>query len=81
MLVLSRKLNTTIIIDGGIRVTVVAIRGNQVRLGIAAPDRVQILREELCAGDGSPERAMAGAVGSKMDRQSASASIEHREIF
>ena len=48
MLVLSRKLNETIVIDGNIRITVVGIRGNQVRLGIEAPDRVGIYREELC---------------------------------
>jgi carbon storage regulator len=47
MLVLSRKLNETIVIDGNIRITVVGIHGNHVRLGIAAPDQVPILREEL----------------------------------
>jgi carbon storage regulator len=47
MLVLSRKLDEAIFIDGDIRITVVGIRGNQVRLGIEAPDRVRILREEL----------------------------------
>jgi len=48
MLVLSRKLNETIIIDGTIRVKVVGIRHNQVRLGFEAPERVGIYREELC---------------------------------
>jgi carbon storage regulator len=48
MLVLSRKLNETIVIDGDIRITVVGIRGNQVRIGIEAPDSVAIFREELC---------------------------------
>jgi len=48
MLVLSRKLNETIVIDGNIRITVLDIRGRQVRLGIEAPDRVGIYREELC---------------------------------
>ena len=47
MLVLSRKQNQAIVIDGSIRVTIVAIRGNQVRLGIQAPDSVSIFREEL----------------------------------
>ncbi|MDB5353462.1 MAG: carbon storage regulator CsrA [Planctomycetota bacterium] len=47
MLVLSRKLNETIVIDGNIRVTIVGTRGNQVRLGIEAPDRIEIFREEL----------------------------------
>ena len=37
MLVLSRKEDQVIVIDGRIRVTVVAIRGSQVRLGIEAP--------------------------------------------
>jgi carbon storage regulator len=47
MLVLSRKLNETIIINGDIRVTVVSIHGNQVRLGIQAPQSVPIFREEI----------------------------------
>lgn len=51
MLVLSRKLNETIVIDGNIRVTVLDIRGGQVRLGIEAPGQVPIFREELCVAD------------------------------
>ena len=58
MLVLSRKLNETIVIEGNIRVTVVGTRGNQVRLGVQAPERVGVYREELCL----PVRAV-GACG------------------
>jgi len=47
MLVLSRRLEETLIIGDDIRVTVLGISGNQVRLGIAAPKEVVILREEL----------------------------------
>ena len=47
MLVLSRERDQSIIIDGHIRITVVAIQGNQVRLGIEAPTSVGIFREEL----------------------------------
>ena len=47
MLVLSRKLNEEIIIDGCIRVRVIEMKGNHVRLGIEAPDDVSILREEV----------------------------------
>ena len=47
MLVLARKLNESIVIDGGIRITVVDVRGNQIRLGIEAPKEVGILREEV----------------------------------
>jgi len=62
MLVLSRKLNETIIIDGNIRVTVVGLRGNQVRLGIEAPNSVGIFREELCVHAGAS--ACEGAASS-----------------
>ena len=47
MLVLSRKLNEKIIIDGNIYLTVLRIQGNQVRLGIEAPGHIGIFREEL----------------------------------
>jgi carbon storage regulator len=47
MLVLSRKLNEKIVIDGGIIVTVVKIDRNQIRLGIEAPGHVRVLREEI----------------------------------
>jgi carbon storage regulator CsrA len=47
MLVLSRKLNESIVIAGNIRITVTSIRGQCVRLGIEAPEDVGIYREEL----------------------------------
>ncbi len=60
MLVLSRKLKQAIIMSGGIRITVVGIRGTQVRLGIEAPDSVGIMREELCEG-AAPEPTSANS--------------------
>jgi len=48
MLVLSRKQGEEVAIGGNIRLTVVAIRGNRVRLGFTAPPDVSIQREELC---------------------------------
>lgn len=47
MLVLTRKLNERIVVGDNIRITVVGIRGNHVRLGIEAPPEVTILRDEL----------------------------------
>jgi len=47
MLVLTRKSGEKIVIDGGIEITVLEVRGNQVRLGIEAPQGVLVLREEL----------------------------------
>jgi len=47
MLVLSRKLNEEIVIDGQVVVKVVAINGHKVRLGIKAPPRVRVNRREV----------------------------------
>jgi carbon storage regulator len=47
MLVWSRKPGEQIVLGDNIRVTVVAIRGNRVRLGFTVPARVPIHREEL----------------------------------
>lgn len=47
MLVLSRKRNESIIISDNIRITVVDIRGDKVRLGIEAPKDVPVHRQEV----------------------------------
>lgn len=47
MLILTRRAGETLMIGENITVTVCAINGNQVKLGIAAPKDVPILREEL----------------------------------
>jgi len=64
MLILSRKLNEQIVIGDQIVITVVAIRGGNVRLGIDAPKDVPVHRQEiyeaLCREEGR-----AGALGGK----------------
>lgn len=47
MLVLSRKTNESIIIDGRIKVVIVEVRGDKVRLGIEAPKEMPVHREEV----------------------------------
>ena len=47
MLVLSRKRDESIVIDGDITITVVEIRGDKVRLGIDAPKDVGVYRSEV----------------------------------
>ncbi len=47
MLVLSRKKDESIIINDHIRVTIVEIRGDKVRLGIDAPKDVSVHRREV----------------------------------
>ena len=47
MLVLSRKQGEEIVIDGRIRVTVLNVVGNKVRIGIQAPNNIGIDRKEV----------------------------------
>ena len=47
MLLLSRRTGETIQIGDDITVTVLSVKGNQVRIGINAPDDVKIMRQEL----------------------------------
>lgn len=47
MLVLSRKLNQSIVLGDNIKIEVLKISGNTVRIGVQAPDDVKILRGEL----------------------------------
>jgi len=51
MLVLARRRNEGIVIGDGVTVTILEIRGNQVRLGIEAPKDVRVLREELTGAE------------------------------
>jgi carbon storage regulator len=47
MLVLARKTNESIVIAGGIRISVVGIQGRKVRLGIEALKGIPVRREEI----------------------------------
>jgi carbon storage regulator len=47
MLVLMRRPDESIVIDGTIRVTVVSVKGDKVRLGIEAPPNVRVDRQEV----------------------------------
>ena len=47
MLILSRKKDEGIVIDGNIDITVVEIRGDKVRLGVEAPEEIPVHRKEV----------------------------------
>lgn len=67
MLVLSRRANESIVIAGEIVVTVLEVRGDQVRLGIRAPRSVAVHREEVQAAIRDENRSAAGVRRDALD--------------
>ena len=47
MLILTRRINETIMIGTDVRVTIIDVKGNQVRVGVHAPREVEVHREEV----------------------------------
>ncbi|HZT11296.1 MAG TPA: carbon storage regulator CsrA [Candidatus Baltobacteraceae bacterium] len=72
MLVLSRKVNQSIMVGDNVRVVVVAVDRDQVKLGIEAPREIAVHRSEIyeeiqrsnraAAGEGAPPAPRTGAV-------------------
>ena len=77
MLVLTRRLNQSIKIGDDIEITVIEVRGDQVRLGVAAPRDVSVHRKEIYlqiqkenrAASAAPDAASLDALGDALSEQ------------
>ncbi|CUU51960.1 putative Carbon storage regulator like protein [Actinobacillus pleuropneumoniae] len=47
MLILTRKIGESLLIGDNVEITVLSVRGNQVKLGVNAPKEVSVHREEI----------------------------------
>jgi carbon storage regulator CsrA len=87
MLVLSRKVEQKIHIGGGITITVLRIRGRAVKIGIEAPDGLEIVRGELVEGAPSPDSPAAPPASGRepaampADRDSALPHLRRRSVL
>ncbi|MDR2344245.1 MAG: carbon storage regulator CsrA [Spirochaetaceae bacterium] len=61
MLILTRKTNEKIIIGDGITISVIEVRGDQVRIGVDAPKSVKVYREEVFAAIKAENQAAAAS--------------------
>jgi len=72
MLILSRRVGETVIIGEDISITVLRVKGNQVRLGVNAPKSIAVQREEISERI-KPEGVVAAGIpagdAAKMDGQ------------
>ena len=61
MLILTRRVGETVVIGNDVTVTVLGVKGNQVRLGVNAPREVAVHREEIFEriknGQGTADRS------------------------
>lgn len=64
MLILTRRVGETLVVGDDVTVTVLGVKGNQVRLGVNAPKDVSVHREEIYQRI-QQEKMMQGQAGSQ----------------
>jgi carbon storage regulator len=66
MLILSRRVNEKIVIGDDVVVSVVEVRGDQVKLGIEAPRNVKVFRQEVFDAIQEENKKAAAAAGAQL---------------
>lgn len=66
MLILTRRVGETLMVGDDIKITVLGVKGNQVRIGVEAPKEVAVHREEIWhriqAGEHAPLQEVSSAL-------------------
>ena len=81
MLILTRRINETLNIGDDVQVTVLGIKGNQVRIGINAPRDVPVHREEIYQRIKREERNASGEGGENGDDYSSDHDYRGTDYF
>jgi len=80
MLILTRKLGESVTIGDDIKITILGVRGRQVRLGIIAPQKVTIHREEIYFKIQEENKRAVTATEEDLTRLSSIIREERREL-
>jgi len=81
MLILTRKLGESVTIGDDIKITVLGVRGRQVRLGIIAPQKVTIHREEVYFKIQEENKRAITATEEDLARIASMVREERRQLF
>jgi carbon storage regulator len=80
MLILTRRVGEKLIIGENVTVTVLSVKGNQVRIGVDAPRDVKVNREEIYQRILTEEKALKGSGWVRIPAPAATAQVPARTV-